>query len=117
MLIWAMANRSYTKWTSTPTGSTEIREYGIIRYLRITTESTGPRGTPQTTTLVDWVWQPVAVVVNIVVAATLIALLRWLCWRSVRKDRLVGLCDECGYDLTGLQSNACPECGSPIDEP
>lgn len=28
-----------------------------------------------------------------------------------------GLCDECGYDLTGLRSHTCPECGEPLLHP
>jgi len=29
----------------------------------------------------------------------------------IARGRLRGWCDECGYDLTGLESGRCPECG------
>jgi hypothetical protein len=31
---------------------------------------------------------------------------------SPRKRRSLGLCERCGYDLTGNTSGACPECGA-----
>lgn len=31
-----------------------------------------------------------------------------------RRRRTLGLCEHCGYDLTGNLSGACPECGCPL---
>ena len=35
-------------------------------------------------------------------------------WRTARRRR-AGLCVTCAYDLRGLTSPRCPECGSPFD--
>ncbi|MBX3356884.1 MAG: hypothetical protein KF745_00500 [Phycisphaeraceae bacterium] len=32
----------------------------------------------------------------------------WYCWRHPPE----GCCQSCGYDLTGLTSDECPECGA-----
>ena len=34
-------------------------------------------------------------------------------WRRRRR----GLCQNCGYDLTGNESGVCPECGTEIEKP
>ena len=34
--------------------------------------------------------------------------------RRRKRRRTLGLCIECGYDLTGNESGVCPECGKPI---
>ncbi len=34
-----------------------------------------------------------------------------------RKRRIDGLCENCGYDLTGNESGKCPECGTAIEKP
>ena len=31
--------------------------------------------------------------------------------RIARKDALTGVCKNCGYQITGLKSDRCPECG------
>ena len=35
-------------------------------------------------------------------------------WRTHRRRKL-GLCVKCGYNLTGLTSPRCPECGTGFD--
>lgn len=37
----------------------------------------------------------------------------WLC-RYRRRRKIVGRCDQCGYDLTGNLSGQCPECGTAL---
>ena len=32
-------------------------------------------------------------------------------WRRDARMSKVGACKQCGYDLSGLSNNACPECG------
>lgn len=34
-----------------------------------------------------------------------------------RRNRRIGLCPSCGYDLTGNVSGVCPECGAPSPDP
>ena len=36
-------------------------------------------------------------------------------WYDAKKQSLVGLCKECGYNLTGNVSGRCPECGTTIE--
>jgi hypothetical protein len=37
--------------------------------------------------------------------------------QKVRQHRLVPICQQCGYNLTGVASATCPECGEPIPVP
>lgn len=52
---------------------------------------------------------------------TVIIAMSWLAWPFVsaalrrRRRRTHGLCVHCAYDLTGNESGACPECGSPVE--
>jgi hypothetical protein len=34
--------------------------------------------------------------------------------RELFKQSRPGICNHCGYNLTGNRSGVCPECGSPI---
>jgi hypothetical protein len=52
------------------------------------------------------------------VLPTLAAVTVWVCWdrpdeirRQRQERRAKGLCERCGYDLTGNVSGVCPECG------
>ena len=53
------------------------------------------------------------------VLPTLAAVTVWYCWdrpdeirRKRQERRAKGLCERCGYDLTGNVSGVCPECGT-----
>ena len=37
-------------------------------------------------------------------------------WRRSRRDRRLGCCHFCGYNLTGNTSRVCPECGTPVQQ-
>ena len=39
------------------------------------------------------------------------AWLSWFFYRRSRRNRLIGHCPNCEYDLTGNTSGVCPECG------
>ena len=46
-----------------------------------------------------------------------IVVITWMHRRLVRRElwqRLPGLCDACGYNLTGNTSGTCPECGHAV---
>ena len=49
-------------------------------------------------------------------APTAIAVFLWYRWDRPhelrRRRRAMGLCVQCGYDLTGNVSGVCPECGT-----
>ena len=49
-------------------------------------------------------WMPIVLVGG--VAAALV--------RADARRRMVGACEHCGYDLTGLDRGVCPECGAAI---
>jgi hypothetical protein len=61
----------------------------------------------------EWDWNPLAI------AGILVALTTWavICrlgyvWLVNRSRGPIHLCDECGYDMTGVPSARCPECGA-----
>lgn len=93
------------------------REYGIARWLTITTEYKGMLFTGPQAQIVkrDYDWHPRGTLINAIATLGITVVLALPCRRMVRKDRLVGNCDECGYDLTGLWSDVCPECGAKVD--
>ena len=53
-------------------------------------------------------WQPVLLLLAYPVAA-----FAWRVFRGRRRNRM-GLCERCGYNLTGNISGVCPECGQKI---
>lgn len=70
----------------------------------------------------QWLWWPDAslgyIVSYVYIPVWLLLLVcmgvaYWL-WRSDRRGS--GMCMSCGYDLTGNESGACPECGTGVDE-
>lgn len=117
LLLWMIWNQRLYAWSGTATGGTVTREFGLVRYLTITTQLSGPFGGPSGQKVIssDWQWRIWSVATNLVISAAVAAILAFSCRRSIRKDRLVGRCDECGYDLTGLHSEQCPECGARVD--
>jgi hypothetical protein len=60
----------------------------------------------------SWGWVPMIVSVGIWHFAMGGVLINWL-WSLHDRDDIdrEPLCDMCGYDLTGLESHICPECG------
>lgn len=47
------------------------------------------------------------------VLAAAMLLIAWLVWHGNRGETQ-GLCTECGYNLTGLTTERCPECGTRV---
>ncbi len=87
---------------------------GLQSYLTIDRDQVDPTGAVVTGAQPSerWNWDVAALVWSI--AYTLVgALVTYLVIRFlVASGRLKGLCDECGYDLTALESERCPECGT-----
>lgn len=103
--------------SNTPAVAIVRRECGMARWLTITTEYKGGLFTGPQAVIVkrDYDWHARGIVINAIATLGIAAVLAMSCRRMVRKDRLVGKCDECGYDLTGLWSDVCPECGAKVD--
>lgn len=53
-------------------------------------------------------------IVNLLVYASVGALLGDVGARLLKRRPRVGCCSECDYDLTGNVSGICPECGTPL---
>lgn len=66
------------------------------------------RQTPHGASQLEFVYWPWAALFSVLPAA-------WLVRRiSTRSRSSEGLCDTCGYNLTGNISGVCPECGTPV---
>ena len=56
--------------------------------------------------------EPIGLALNIGITLGSIVSLIALISFFIRRFRLRGRCDECGYNLHGLDGNSCPECGA-----
>lgn len=89
---------------------------GVFDYLQIDRDNADLMGktVPGADRDVNWTWSAGglawSIILTITGAAAALAAYRVF----VRRGRLAGRCDECGYDLTGLVSAKCPECGMEV---
>lgn len=89
---------------------------GLQSYLTIDREQVDPSGAvvQGAEPSVRWLWSTRGVLwsgaYTIVGAIIAYVVIRF----SVASGCLKGRCDECGYDLTGLESGRCPECGTVV---
>ncbi len=69
-------------------------------------------------------WWPIVSVSNRVLyiafpfwlALALVGVPTAVLWWPVRRRKLPGHCQKCGYDLTGNVSGRCPECGEAVGQ-
>jgi len=88
-----------------PFGST-LTESELVQVLRRAGMVTGPAREVRVT-----LWLIADVIGLVLLAVWIRKTLAWLLrWRSGRRA-LAGRCPSCGYDLTGLATSTCPECG------
>ena len=113
LILWFTLGSYRIMWTMQTTSAVETRTFGMVPWLTLTRHTTGPM-TPTAVTSRDWNWHVGGLCIDAAVAAAATYVLYLICRRGIYKVRLVGQCDECGYDLTGLWSDACPECGTKI---
>jgi len=116
VILWFTLGSYRFTWTVNTASALETRIFGMVPWLTMSRQTTGPM-TAMTTTNRDWDVHGGGLIIDILVALALTLILYVICRRGIYKVRLVGQCDECGYDLTGLWSDVCPECGTkiPID--
>jgi hypothetical protein len=50
----------------------------------------------------------------IFVAGVVLSVVLTAARRRLSRERPIGLCRRCGYNLTGNLSGVCPECGTPV---
>ena len=103
--LWWPSVRT-TGWrVGAPFGST-LTEEQIVSALRQAGMANGPAREVRVT---FWV---VADVIGLILLAVWIrAILYWLLRRRSDRRASAGQCPSCGYDLTGLATAVCPECG------
>ena len=92
-----------------------VTAWGAFPYFEMSEAgAVGTGGTPVPQTRGErFVWQgiPKCLAITLILEGLLLALHRAI----VAAGRLRGRCDECGYDLRGLSSIRCPECGHPFE--
>jgi hypothetical protein len=98
------------RWTAPGGGSATVR-VGLIPYARW--ERPAPPGSPASVTIIP---RGLAATSAITVAALGLHIVTY---RLVRRRWIlpaqhIDRCDECGYDLRGIDVDRCPECGEPI---
>ncbi|MCC6909784.1 MAG: hypothetical protein IT430_17755 [Phycisphaerales bacterium] len=124
--LWGPSRQSWLAYSEIPLlSSTPMMQgnigrkttvYGVFGYLTIDRDSVDSTGAlaAGAEPHVQWQWDPAALawssVSTIAGALLAYAFIRLL----IARGRLKGRCDECGYDLTALQSQRCPECGTEI---
>ncbi len=108
---------SSSGWRSlgpTPAGQ-GLATFGLLKPVEVRWVSPAPAdfwssAVTQRTFVLSWPRTLLSILIIACMTTALIAFARW----DNRRARLVGRCDECGQDLTGVTSDRCPECGTPI---
>jgi hypothetical protein len=93
------------------------RTFGALGYLAVTTTEVTLGGGRAAGSQRSWRVSPAraAATAAITVAVTFVGAVGFSL--GVRRLPLLSRCDECGYDLRGLASARCPECGTPTGTP
>ena len=113
LILWFTIGGYRHTWTAQMTSTVDTKTFGMLPWLTLTTHSTGPM-TAMAVTGRDWDVHAGGLIIDVVIAAAAACILYLICRRGIYSVRLVGKCDECGYDLTGLWSDTCPECGMKV---
>ncbi len=122
--LWGIKRQSWIAYSEVPYFSAmnfpghsgrHSAVFGLLSYLTIDQDMVDPDGQLVSggDPIVQWNWNQRAVIwssaYTVLGAVAAYVLIRVLTTRG----RLEGWCDECGYDLTALESARCPECGQP----
>lgn len=120
VLMWMLASHSVRTTHLVPVPSNtwnryhSTQELGVPTYLVIETSRAVSRTSPRiTNTESTWEWKPWNIALLMVIALAWALCCRfgyvWFMGRARVPD---SVCDECGYNLTGLTGGRCPECGT-----
>lgn len=128
-LLWGVTRESWLSYSAVPllknvpgiNGNVGrlTTVVGVQSYLTIDRDQVDPSGVPAkgAAPSEQWRWDVAALVWSGVYTIAG-AFITYLVIRLlVASGRLEGLCDECGYDLTALESRRCPECGTAVESP
>lgn len=125
LMLWSVSRVSWISYSEVPyfnqmglpnTAGRKTTVLGIMSYLTIDRDMVDFRGQPIAggAAQVQWNWDRSAIAwsaaISVGSAIATFFVIRFL----VAAYRLKGLCDECGYDLTALESGRCPECGTQL---
>lgn len=113
--LW-LAGSTMHSMTQMPSSGTTVIEtthkYGAPVFLIVSTVEVKD-GSGTITSETTWTWKPLRVgfIASTLVIAAVVCVFGY---RALMKRWRVAphLCDECGYDLTGVASAMCPECGA-----
>jgi len=118
LVFWAARTQTWVGISPAPgiNQGNSTKSIGLLPYLEIHYTNVDSNLQPlgqDSTVIWEWHWLRLALSI---LATILIGLLSYTCFQYyVRRNRLPkGTCDECGYDLTGVPSRRCPECGTKI---
>ncbi len=119
-VVWAicavilLGRSSVGRRTTTGTFGTRTERYGLMRYLMIVEGPETFAGVAGPGHSTRWEWQGRPLAATLVTMALITYVLRLVYRDGVARPGPLGVCDECGYSIHGINAARCPECGAGI---
>jgi len=112
-LVFGVGSYAHRLVFTSPGTDTSTRQFGRPTILTINETITHVPGTPTSSVVATWTWHPLNMLILAIILCAAGVLCRIGYAQLMKSARMPNhLCDECGYDLTGISSSHCPECGS-----